>query len=65
MKRLLDRFNEIWCTHMHGKIMWPFEGRYRCQTCFREYPVPFEQPVQRAYSHNPGLFVVAAAERRA
>ena len=42
MKRFLEEAGRIWCIHMHTGVMWPFRGRYRCRTCLREYPVPFE-----------------------
>jgi hypothetical protein len=31
-----------WCKMMHDDISWPSHGRYRCLTCKRTYPVPWE-----------------------
>jgi hypothetical protein len=31
-----------WCRMMHPAPMWPSHGSYRCRTCWREYPVPWE-----------------------
>lgn len=37
-----------WCKVMHDEISWPSHGRYRCTTCKRSYPVPWEQPFAHA-----------------
>lgn len=42
MRNLRNRLGRIWCEQMHGSTMWPIHGKYRCGTCLREYPVPFE-----------------------
>ena len=44
MKRFLDTVGQFWCKNMHTEMTWPFRGHYRCRTCLREYPVPFEAP---------------------
>jgi len=31
---------------MHDEITWPIHGRYRCRTCWREYPVAWERDVR-------------------
>jgi hypothetical protein len=51
MKRMIDRFEQLWCRSMHAQAMWPFRGRYRCQVCLREYPVTFESVAQ----HSPAV----------
>jgi hypothetical protein len=42
MKTLQSRLAGAWCRLMHGAPMWPIHGRYRCATCMRVYPVPWE-----------------------
>jgi hypothetical protein len=34
----------IWCKLMHPEPMWPINGFYRCRTCHRLYPVPWNSP---------------------
>jgi len=41
MKELLDEVEVLWCQAMHGQVMWPIHGEYRCRACLRTYPVPF------------------------
>ena len=42
------RLAAFWCKTMHRSPLWPSHGHYRCRTCFREYPVPWELDVKRA-----------------
>ena len=37
------RVAELWCKMMHRAPMWPSHGHYRCRTCGRRYPVPWER----------------------
>jgi hypothetical protein len=32
----------LWCKCMHEAPMWPIHGSYRCRTCYRRHPVPWE-----------------------
>jgi hypothetical protein len=32
----------LWCKWMHDTAMWPIHGWYRCRTCYRRHPVPWE-----------------------
>jgi hypothetical protein len=32
----------FWCRCMHEAAMWPIHGCYRCRTCHRRHPVPWE-----------------------
>jgi hypothetical protein len=34
----------LWCRAMHPDPMWPIHGCYRCPSCLRTYPVPWELP---------------------
>lgn len=43
MTAFLDRFSAWWCRWFHGRPMWPVQGYYRCSTCLRPHPVPWEQ----------------------
>ncbi len=40
-RSLLSAAGEFWCRLMHNEVTWPVHGRYRCQRCHREYPVPW------------------------
>ncbi|MCC7499212.1 MAG: hypothetical protein IT160_16635 [Bryobacterales bacterium] len=42
MKRLWDFIRDAWCYVMHPDPMWPVNGMYRCPSCQRQYPVPWE-----------------------
>ncbi len=42
MKRLWEFVRDAWCYVMHPDPMWPVNGTYRCPTCQRLYPVPWE-----------------------
>lgn len=48
---LISKAGDVWCGLMHNDIMWPVEGRYRCRTCFREYPVNWGK--QAVAGHAP------------
>ena len=41
-KTFLSYIAELWCKSVHASPMWPSHGHYRCRTCNREYPVPWE-----------------------
>lgn len=53
---LWEKVAETWCRAMHPAPMWPVNGQYRCPTCLRTYPVPWE-----AQQHPPARAVPAAA----
>lgn len=42
MKRLWDFIRDTWCYLMHPDPMWPVNGMYRCPSCQRQRPVPWE-----------------------
>jgi hypothetical protein len=48
---LISKAGHVWCELMHNDIMWPVEGRYRCRTCFREYPVEWGK--EHVAEHSP------------
>lgn len=52
---LWEKVAESWCRVMHPAPMWPVNGHYRCPTCLRIYPVPWErqQPPTRAVTATP------------
>jgi hypothetical protein len=35
-----------WCKYLHEAVMWPIHGQYRCRTCLRQHPVPWEERKQ-------------------
>jgi hypothetical protein len=37
-----DMLEEAWCRMAHPDVTWPVQGKYRCQTCLREYGVDWE-----------------------
>ena len=39
MFELVSRF---WCRHFHKSLMRPVHGTYKCATCLRMWPVPWE-----------------------
>ena len=49
MSNAIDRLETLWCRYMHNATMWPIHGRYRCGTCLRDYPVPFETRTERGF----------------
>lgn len=55
MKQLLDQVQELWCHAMHGEVMWPVRGEYRCRACLRTYPVPFAVPGTETVRRQPWL----------
>jgi hypothetical protein len=42
MKRVSFYLSGLWCYWMHPAPMWPVNGQYRCPSCQRQYPVPWE-----------------------
>lgn len=55
MKRLWLHLTRIWCQAMHPAPMWPVKGQYRCPTCMRTYPVPWEEQRKAAQAYPPGV----------
>jgi hypothetical protein len=55
MKQLLDQAETLWCHAMHGEVMWPIHGEYRCRACLRTYAIPFAAPVARTERTKPSL----------
>jgi len=47
MKQFVHQIEELWCQAMHGPVMWPIHGEYRCRACLRSYPVPFAATAAR------------------
>ena len=43
-KTLASSLGESWCKLMHRNVTWPVNGQYECQTCYRTYQVPWEEP---------------------
>lgn len=40
---MLSRLLSLYCRLVHPAPMWPVNGRYTCRTCFRSYPVPWQE----------------------
>jgi hypothetical protein len=47
MRNLANWFENFWCYTMHPAPMRPVRGQYRCPTCMKTYPVPWETGVGR------------------
>lgn len=65
---LLERLGRAWCRILHSDISWPVNGYYRCRTCDRQYPVPWETPptpdaaaVEKLHPHRRPAIARAAA----
>jgi hypothetical protein len=43
MKRAWQLVTDTWCYIAHPNPMWPVNGYYRCPSCHRLYPVPWEK----------------------
>ena len=53
MRHWLDQVEQLWCHAMHGGVMWPVHGEYRCRACLRAYPVPFAAAERRPVQGQP------------
>jgi len=42
MRNAWSSIGRLWCKMAHDDLMWPAHGYYRCRTCFRLHPVPWE-----------------------
>ncbi|MBL8231830.1 MAG: hypothetical protein JNL98_25255 [Bryobacterales bacterium] len=42
MRNLWSYVENVWCYVMHPAPMRPVSGQYRCPSCLRQYPVPWE-----------------------
>jgi hypothetical protein len=62
MENLFERTARAWCRAAHNEIYRPANGVYRCQTCLREYPVPWVEGEARAQAPRTER-VTAAAKR--
>ena len=38
-----ENLGTVWCAIMHDSPTWPIHGKYRCRTCGRQYPVPWDE----------------------
>ncbi len=52
MKRTWNFIQDAWCYVMHPDPMWPVNGQYRCPSCQRLYPVPWETGTTR-WNYRP------------
>jgi hypothetical protein len=55
MDKLIERTARAWCRATHNEIYRPANGVYRCQTCLREYPVPWAEGEARSQAPRPEL----------
>lgn len=62
MKKLYLRLCEAWCYLMHPAPMRPVRGHYRCPSCLREYPVPWEKGVNRWNQRDEPVPVLKVVE---
>jgi hypothetical protein len=56
---ITDLFGNFWCRLMHDSPMWPIHGQYRCRTCKRQFPVPWEESVRSAAVSLGSQLIVA------
>ncbi|HZT36766.1 MAG TPA: hypothetical protein VFA28_02625 [Bryobacteraceae bacterium] len=46
---MIEFVSKWWCRWAHQKVYRPVKGYYRCSTCLRAWPVPWEAgPRERA-----------------
>lgn len=64
MKRAWQYLADIWCYVAHPEPMWPMNGQYRCPSCHRLYPVPWEQGGEARLSYRRSIGGAAGGERR-
>jgi hypothetical protein len=60
MDNLFERTARAWCRAAHNEIYRPANGVYRCQTCLREYPVPWAEGEVPAEPPRPERVLAAA-----
>lgn len=51
-RKFWSRLAELWCRLTHSAAMWPAHGCYRCRSCLREYPVPWENSRRIVAAHR-------------
>jgi hypothetical protein len=61
IKASRHRLADFWCKLMHPAPMWPSHGRYRCRTCRRDYPVPWESDPRKTPSQQKTEVLLAAS----
>ena len=63
MQVQVEKLREWWCRLQHQSVRWPIRGEYECATCYRRYPVPWQQTpssrFQSAYRHHHSITVWA------
>lgn len=47
MRTAWSQIGNLWCKLTHDDLMWPAHGYYRCRTCLRRHPVPWEHTEAR------------------
>ncbi len=55
------RIAEFWCRMMHPAPLWPSHGHYRCRTCWRKYPVPWQRDLAASPAPNQSVGSLATA----
>lgn len=45
---MLEFVSKWWCRLAHQKVYRPIRGYYRCTTCLRAWPVPWETEQRKA-----------------
>jgi len=53
MKPTQARLADLWCKLLHRAPMWPSHGWYECRTCWRRYPVCWEEPFRERVGELP------------
>jgi hypothetical protein len=53
MKRVWFFLTDLWCYFTHPDPMWPVNGFYRCPSCHRQYPVPWEKNGTTRWDYQP------------
>jgi hypothetical protein len=57
MQVQVGKLRTWWCRVQHQSVRWPIRGEYECATCYRRYPVPWQEAAssrfQKCLSESP------------
>lgn len=64
MTKTWQFLKDAWCYIAHPDPMWPVNGYYRCPSCQRTYPVPWEQGGATRWNRHQTETTSTATPRR-
>ncbi len=64
MKKAWHFLTDVWCYVAHPDPMWPVHGQYRCPSCHRLYPVPWERGSESRLRYRRSIAGAATPDRR-